>query len=85
MDKISFNQELRTKKEVVKQELSSVQIKHLVESIGLAQDGWLPYHCKGVRELGASKYLELADMARKGKNPYTLMSWLLKQELVKVA
>jgi hypothetical protein len=83
VNKLSFNQELRTKKEVVKQELSSYEIKRLVEKIGLAQAGWLPYHCKSVKTLGAIRYVELADMASKGTNPYTLMSYLLKQELLK--
>ena len=63
------------------QDLRSVQIKQIVEDVGLTSTRFEAYHCKAVRILGAQRYMDLADMARKGKNPYTLMSWLLKEEM----
>lgn len=84
MEKPSFNHlDLRSKIEDVKQDLRSYEIKTLVEKAGLANDKFKPYHCKCVKDLGPTKYLALADMANKAKNPAMLMSWLLKQELSK--
>lgn len=74
---------LTSKKENVNQHLTSWEIKELVETVPFVAEQWLPYHCKAVKRIGASKYLALADMARKGKHPASLFSFLLKQEMAR--
>jgi hypothetical protein len=47
----------------------------------LVAKGWEPWHYKQVNRIGASKYLMLADRARKGSKPAMLFSKLLREAL----
>lgn len=42
---------------------------------------FIPWYCKCYKILGESRFMAIASMARDGRNPKTLFSWLLKQEL----
>lgn len=44
----------------------------------LIMNGWQKWHYAQVNRLGASKYVALADQARKGTNPPRLFSYLLR-------
>ena len=43
-----------------------------------------PWYCKCYKILGEQKFQAICSMAREGKNPKALFSWLLKQEMNKV-
>ena len=53
----------------------------MVKKEALTNEQFFGYHCKAVRQLGASKYQALADLARKSQTPARLMSFLIKEEM----
>lgn len=85
MEKINLNPEVLNSKYLNSKnlELTNLQVRNIVESVDIVDPSWLEWHCKAVKRLGATPYLQLADMAKKGSNPKTLFSWLIKQELLR--
>lgn len=55
--------------------------RRIVKSTGLVSRQWIPWHCSAIAILGPQTYIDIADEAKRGKDPHTLFSWLLKQEL----
>lgn len=47
----------------------------------LVNDSFKAWYCAAFWKLGGAKVTDVAEQARKGKNPRRLFSWLLKQEL----
>lgn len=72
---------LNSKQEV----LSTLQVCKVVESITFVNPQFKAWYCKAVKQLGPTKFLDLAAVAEAGRNPQTLFSWLLKQEMSRVA
>jgi len=78
--------ELETRNELTSLD---IQIRALEIARGLTSliepndmTGW---YCLAYKKLGEGKYSACASMARKGNTPKNLFSWLLKQELKKLA
>jgi hypothetical protein len=88
MDKISatdFSDRYKPKpvKEVSHQQLTIVEVNSVFETLlpDLATVEFKAWCCGAIYKLRPPKILELADMARKGKEPRKLFSALIKGEL----
>lgn len=55
--------------------------RRIVKSTGLVSRQWIHWHCNAIAQLGPQTYTDIAGEAKKGKDPNTLFSWLLKQAL----
>lgn len=64
-------------------DLSSLDVNKIIQATGLVAHQWRAYHFKAIKALGPTKYLDLAELAKGGKNPQTLFSYLIKQELAR--
>lgn len=51
----------------------------IVELVEFHNPKFKAWYCSQVYRLGAQRFLEIAGVAKTGKNPQTLFSWLLKQ------
>jgi len=50
----------------------------------IPDDDYKPFYVSQFNRLGAKRFIDLANKARKGRNPVRLFAWLLKNnELVK--
>jgi hypothetical protein len=59
---------------------SVLDIRRTIKSVEFHNPQFEQWYGKILRTIGPTRFLELADIARKGKNPQTLFSWLLKRE-----
>jgi len=87
----SFSQVLSTKNEELKTKqstkyLSNLDIKERVTYLSgeLVSEKWIPWYCKAFKVVGEHKYAAIVSMAKQGKDPRTLLGWLLKQEMEKL-
>jgi hypothetical protein len=85
MEKLNLNPEVLNPKLLKSKnlELTNLQVRKVVEDANMFDPKWLEWHCKAVKRLGPTAYLQLADMAKTGRQPATLFTWLLKQELLR--
>jgi hypothetical protein len=91
MSKAQSLSELVTSKEKLgtRNELTSleVQIRALEIARGLTNTiephDMTEWYCRAYRLLGEGRYTLAAQMARKGRTPKNLFSWILKQEMDK--
>jgi len=78
--------ELETRNELTSLD---IQIRALEIARGLTSlvepNDMTAWYCQAYKSIGEGKYTMIAGMARKGKTPKNLFSWLLKQEMSKRA
>lgn len=60
--------------------ISVLKARKLVKDTDLCNPQFMAYHIGFVRRYGPQTYVDLAEVAREGKDPSKLMSWLLKEE-----
>jgi hypothetical protein len=74
--------ETRNKLTSLDTQLRALEIARGLTSLVEPNDmtGW---YCQAYKTLGEGKYTMIAGMARKGRSPKNLFSWLLKQEMSK--
>ena len=86
---MSFDEVLSTKYEIRNTQenlvFSNLEINHRVTLIveGVGNKKWIAWYCKAYKQLGEETLMRLVSMAKTGKNPSTLFSYLLKQEMDK--
>jgi hypothetical protein len=73
MEKISANElparyQPKQKQVIQPKQLTIVEVNKVFESIAdLAADGFRPWYCKAIMQLGPTKILDLAELARAAK------------------
>lgn len=63
----------------------TVTVKQVMDNLTdvIPKDDYMPYYVSQYRKLGYKRYMELANKARRGKDPKRLFFWMLKNnELV---
>lgn len=60
--------------------ISVLKARKLVKDADLCNPQFMAYHVGFIRRYGPQTYFDLAEVAREGKDPARLMSWLLKEE-----
>lgn len=88
MSTSSVNQVLQDTKysnSILNQEVNTVTVKQVITNLAdvIPQDDYMPFYISSYRKLGYKRFVELANKARRGKNPARLFFWMLKNnELV---
>lgn len=71
---------------ILKQKHNTVTVRQVIINLAdvIPQDDYMPYYVSRYRKLGYDRFVELANKARRGKDPKRLFFWMLKNnELVK--
>ena len=58
----------------------TVTVKQVMTNLAdvIPQDEYMPFYISQYRKLGYKRYVELANKARRGKDPKRLFFWMLK-------
>jgi len=89
VDKLNFQSSLLANRKVTKLPTNSLIATRSPEDVDrclkansdVTDIQWLNRHAKLIYLIGMSEYCDLADTARKGKNPKALMGWLVNKNL----
>lgn len=65
---------------ILNQEENTVTVKEVIKNLSdvIPQDDYMPYYISRYRKLGYKRFTELANKARRGKDPKRLFFWMLK-------